>query len=118
MDFYVECGCLMPVAMELGLEAAVLLDDIHYGVKVSTEARKHNRDGRFWMVSSYNDFQQRFPCWSHDKVKRLLGKLRTAGYIDSCCYQDDQRDRTLWYRLTEKADRFYRVAERRNMHIA
>ncbi len=59
----------MSVAMEVGVEAAILLEDIYYWVNHNRE-REHNfNEGYYWTVNSYQDFVNRFPCFSVGKIK-------------------------------------------------
>ena len=98
----------MSVALEVGVEAALLLDDIYYWVN-HTRERDHNfNDGCYWTVNSYQDFMNRFPCFNIGKIKRLLARLRTAGFIEARQFRNyDPRDRSLWYRITEKTAQHY-----------
>ena len=98
----------MSVALEVGVEAALLLEDIYYWVNHNRE-REHNfNDGCYWTVNSYQDFMNRFPCFNIGKIKRLLARLRTAGFIEARQFRNyDPRDRSLWYRITEKTAQHY-----------
>ena len=98
----------MSVAMEVGVEAAILLEDIYYWVNHNRE-REHNfNEGYYWTVNSYQDFVNRFPCFSVGKIKRLLAQLKTAGFIEARHYKNyDPRNRSLWYRTTQKTAEHY-----------
>ena len=98
----------MSVAMEVGVEAAILLEDIYYWVNHNRE-REHNfNEGYYWTVNSYQDFVNRFPCFSVGKIKRLLAQLKTAGFIEARHYRNyDPRNRSLWYRTTQKTAEHY-----------
>lgn len=106
----------MSVAMEVGVEAAILLEDIYYWVNHNRE-REHNfNEGYYWTVNSYQDFVNRFPCFSVGKIKRLLAQLKTAGFIEARHYRNyDPRNRSLWYRTTQKtAEHYTSLAEAAN----
>ena len=61
-----------------------------------------------WKVNSYKDFMDRFPCFTLGKIKRLLAQLRLAGFIVAKAYKNyDPRDRSLWYRITQKTAEHY-----------
>lgn len=106
----------MSVAMEVGIEAAILLEDIYYWVNHNRE-REHNfNEGYYWTVNSYQDFVNRFPCFSVGKIKRLLAQLKTAGFIEARHYRNyDPRNRSLWYRTKQKtAEHYTSLAEAAN----
>ena len=98
----------MSVALEVGVEASLLLEDIYYWVNHNRE-REHNfNDGFYWTVNSYKDFMDRFPCFTLGKIKRLLAQLRSAGFIVAKSYKNyDPRNRSLWYRITQKTAEHY-----------
>ena len=50
----------------------------------------------------------RFSCFTLGKIKRLLAQLRSAGFIVAKAYKNyDPRDRSLWYRITQKTAEHY-----------
>ena len=106
----------MSVAMEVGVEAAILLEDIYYWVNHNRERQHNFNEGYYWTVNSYQDFVNRFPCFSVGKIKRLLAQLKTAGFIEARHYRNyDPRNRSLWYRTTQKtAEHYTSLAEAAN----
>ncbi len=60
----------MSVALEVGVEAALLLEDIYYWVNHNRE-REHNfNDGYYWTVNSYPK-RRNPPNFSYGDIRRV-----------------------------------------------
>ncbi|MEK5068727.1 conserved phage C-terminal domain-containing protein [Sporosarcina sp. FSL K6-1508] len=88
---------LPSLAMEVGLNAAVLLQQLHFRSLISTNVR----DGHKWVYKTYEEWKnEEFPFWSVDTIKRAIRKLEESGYIISTSqYNRMKMDKTKWYRI-------------------
>ena len=85
------------VAVQYGLEEAIFLDSIMYWYKENRANGRNYRDGRWWTYNSVSALTQLFPWWSAKQLRRISESCRERGAILVGNYNEDQRDRTLWY---------------------
>ncbi|MBN3344880.1 replication protein RepO [Pectobacterium brasiliense] len=83
------------LACAIGLNEAIVLQQIHYWMKNS----QHFHDGRLWVYNSVPDWQAQFPFWSDSTVKRALSSLEKQGLVFTGNYNDDSWDKTKWYSI-------------------
>lgn len=88
------------IAMELGVEAAILYANIEFWVDKNRANGKNFHDGYYWTYNSTKAFAEQFPYWSSAKIRRALEKLEDAGYIKTGNYNKVAYDRTKWYTCT------------------
>lgn len=85
------------VAERYGFEEAVFLDSIVYWYRTN-RANNHNfRDGRWWTYNSIKAFEDIFPWWSAKQIRRIAASCREQGALIAGEYNEDRRDRSLWY---------------------
>ena len=85
------------VAERYGFEEAVFLDSIVYWYRTN-RANNHNfRDGRWWTYNSIRAFEDIFPWWSAKQIRRIAASCREQGAIIAGEFNEDRRDRSLWY---------------------
>src|SRR5690554_220537 len=85
------------LAKLIGLNEAIVLQQIHYWLEINKKADKNFKDERYWTYNSVKDWQEEFPFFSYDTVKRTLTKLREMGLLFTGNYNKLKTDRTLWY---------------------
>jgi hypothetical protein len=90
------------VAVEVGVEAAVIFQNIAFWCKKNAANEKHFHDGNYWTYNSRRAWHDLFPFFTERKVSRLLQKLKEAGLIEVGNYNAICYDRTLWYAVTPK----------------
>lgn len=90
------------VAVEVGVEAAVIFQNIAFWCKKNAANEKHFHDGNYWTYSSRRAWHDLFPFFAERKISRLLQKLKEAGLIEVGNYNAIGYDRTLWYAVTPK----------------
>lgn len=90
------------VATNVGVEGAVMLNNIHYWLIKNKANEKHFYDGKYWTYNSLEAFTKLFPFWSKRQIERILNNLKKDGYIEDGNYNKVAYDRTKWYTLTEK----------------
>ncbi|PIC61545.1 DNA replication protein DnaD, partial [Sporosarcina sp. P12(2017)] len=101
---------LLPsLAMKLGLNAALFLQQLHYRLNIS----KNIRDGHKWVFNTYDDWIEEFPFWSLNTIKRITYDLERKGYLISTSKHNKMKiDNTKWYRIDyEKLPSVYKPSE-------
>ncbi|HDR2461522.1 TPA: replication protein RepO [Enterobacter ludwigii] len=86
---------LPSLACEIGLNEALVLQQIHYWMNSS----KNFFEGRYWVYNSVSEWQTQFPFWSESTTKRALAKLEKLGLVDIGDFNSDAWDKTKWYSI-------------------
>jgi len=88
---------LLPsLAMKVGLNAALFLQQLHYRLNIS----KNIREGHKWVFNTYDDWIEEFPFWSLNTIKRITYDLEQKGYLVSTSKHNKMKiDNTKWYRI-------------------
>lgn len=90
---------LPTLACAIGLNEAVVLQQVHYWMNSS----RHVYDERRWVYNSVPNWQKQFPFWSESTVKRALLSLEKQGMVISANYNRDPRDQSKWYSINYSA---------------
>jgi len=85
------------VAERYGFEEAVFLNSIVYWYRENRANDRNFRDGRWWTYNSIKAFEEVFPWWSAKQIRRIANSCREQGAIIAGEYNEDRRDRSLWY---------------------
>ncbi|GGE58410.1 DNA replication protein DnaD [Priestia taiwanensis] len=89
---------LPKLACKLGLNEAILLQQLHYWLQDS----KNIRDGHKWVYNTYDAWILQFPFWSGSTLRRVMKRLEKEGYIITAKYNQMKIDNTKWYRIDYK----------------
>lgn len=97
------------LARALGLNEALVLQQINYWIKINKKSGKNYHDEKYWKYNSIRAWQEKdFDYMSVDTVKRTFAKLEKAGYLLIGNYNKDPRDKTKWYTINdEKLEELY-----------
>lgn len=87
------------LAVAVGLNKAIAIQQIHYWVKLNQRADKNFREGHYWTYNSYEDWKDQFPFWSISTIKRIFLELESEKLIITGNFNRLPIDRTKWYRL-------------------
>lgn len=90
------------VAVEVGINAAILLQHLHFWCEKNRANKTNFHDGYYWTFNSVKAYEEMFPYMTKNKINIALSKLELDGYIVSGNYNVSAYDRTKWYALTEK----------------
>lgn len=90
------------IAVEVGVNEAIMLSNIHHWVMSNKAAGRNCYDGKYWTYDTVNSYTAKYPFWTIQNVRTILKHLEKGGYIESGCYNKLKFDRTKWYTLTEK----------------
>ncbi len=97
------------LAREIGLNEALILQQINYWIEINKKSGNNYYDGRYWTYNSIRAWQENdFDYMSVDTVKRAFAKLEKAGFLLVGNYNKDPRDKTKWYTInTEHLEELY-----------
>lgn len=99
------------VAVRYGLEEAIFLDAIAHWYRVNRAEGRNFRDGRWWTYNTIKAFDELFPWWSSKQIRRIINSCREQGALLTGDYNQDRRDRTVWYTLGDEALGLYGLAD-------
>ena len=102
------------VAERYGFEEAVFLDAIVFWYRSNRAENRNFRDGRWWTYNSIKAFEEIFPWWSTKQIRRIANSCRDQGALIAGEYNEDRRDRSLWYTPGDKLLTMYGFAETGN----
>ena len=92
--------CFAPeLAAVIGLNEAIVLNQIHYWIQKNKKQGVNLREGRIWTYSSYNNWQEQFSFWSERTVRRALNSLEEKGLLISNRFNKMRYDQTKWYTI-------------------
>ena len=88
---------LLPsLAVKIGLHEAIVLQQLHYWLLMS----KHERDGRFWVYNTLDEWHAQFPFMSLSTLRRALADLEKKWrLIITGNYKRVATDHTRWYTI-------------------
>jgi len=98
------------LAVVVGLNHAIALQQVHYWVRINQRADKNFRFGYYWTFNTYEAWHEQFPFWSISTIKRIFMELEADGYIITGTFNRLVIDRTKWYRIN-----YDRLAESVNL---
>ena len=85
------------LAAKVGLNEAIILQQIHYWTTAKAKANTDYHDGRHWAYNTYEDWQEQFPFWSVSTIRRAITNLEKGGYLITGNYNKAKFDATKWY---------------------
>ena len=90
---------LPELAVRIGLNEAIVLQQIHYWLQKSD----HIIEGQRWVYNSVEDWSKQFPFFSPSTVRRTLEKLTADKYLTTGCFNKLKMDKTKWYTINYSA---------------
>lgn len=94
---------LPELAVAIGLDEAIVLQQIHYWCNLNAKAGKNYRDGHYWVYNSMPKWLEQFPWYKKSKLERTFASLKKQGLIITGNYNRRAMDRTNWYRVNYDA---------------
>ncbi len=86
---------LPSLAVKLGLNDAIILQQIHYWLLRSN----FEFDQKKWVYNTLKDWQKQFPFFSEDTIYRAFKRLEADGYLLSKMLSKNKFDRTKYYTI-------------------
>lgn len=91
------------LAIAVGLNEAIVLQQVQYWCEHNEETGRNFRDGHFWVYNSFPEWQKQFPWWCEKTVKTTFSKLEKRNLLITANYNRLSMDRTKWYRVNHEA---------------
>lgn len=85
------------LARIVGLNEAIVLQQLNYWINGTASGVEH--DGRRWVYNTQDQWQEQFPFWSVDTVKRAFASLKKQRLILVEQLSKKQHDRTNYYAI-------------------
>lgn len=85
------------IAEQVGINAAVIYQNIVWWCDKNAGNGKHFHEGRYWTYNSVKAFAVLFPYLTRDQIRRALEKLVSEGLILVGSFNETGYDRTHWY---------------------
>lgn len=95
------------IAKEVGVNAAVILENIAHWVLKNKANGKNSYDGHYWTYNSRTAMTALFPYLSEKQVRYALDALRKADMVLTGNYNKSSYDRTLWYTVSDSCAKKY-----------
>lgn len=89
------------IAQELGVSAAIVVQNLQFWIKKNEANDKHFHDGRYWTFNSMKAWHELFPFWTERQIRKILDDLVEKKIIIKGNYNEMKYDRTLWYAFTD-----------------
>jgi len=97
---------LPSLAKAVGLNESIFLQQLHYWLERSA----HNIEGRKWVYNTIQKWQEQFPFWGYNTIRRIVEKLEKSGLIITGNYNQSKIDKTTWYSINyQKLDALTRA---------
>lgn len=90
------------IAKKVGVNAAVIYQNIVWWTEKNAANGKHFHDGRYWTYNSIAAFDELFPYFTRAQIRSAILKLEDSGLIVTGNYNQSAYDRTKWYSPNEK----------------
>ena len=100
---------LPTLAARIGLNEAILLQQIQYWVSAS----KNVRNGYTWIYNTIDEWQKQFPFWSRRTLIRVIQSLEKQKVLISQQFNQSEWDQTKWYRIDYKKLESYQKAAKK-----
>jgi len=90
------------IAARVGVNAAVLYQNIVWWCAKNAANRRNEHEGKFWTYNSVKAWAELFPYLTGSQIRLALKKLENEGLILSGTFNEVGYDRTKWYRPSEQ----------------
>ena len=89
------------LARRIGLNEAIVLQQMNYWLMETDSGVTH--DGRRWIYNTYEQWNDKFPFWSQDTVKRAITSLKKQGILRVEKLNTGRCDHTNFYTINYDA---------------
>jgi len=85
------------IAGKVGVNAAVIYQNILFWTRKNLANARHVRDGKAWTYNSVKAWAELFPYLTGNQIRTALTKLVDAGLVSEGNHNETAYDRTKWY---------------------
>lgn len=90
------------IAARVGVNAAVIFQNIVWWAEKNAANNRHIHDGRVWTYNSVGAFEVLFPYLSSKQIRLAIDKLIEDGLLVTGNFNQSAYDRTKWYSPNEE----------------
>ena len=90
------------IAKQYGIQSAILLQHLYFWIEKNKANNKHCHKDMYWTYNSKKAFAELFPYMTERQIDYALNKLIDEELVITDNFNQDGRDRTLWYGITNK----------------
>lgn len=87
------------LATKIGVDAAIVLQQVHYWVEVNRKKNSNLHDGAYWTYNSIKDWNKCFPFYGERTIQRIFKKLKDLGVLKVGNFNKAKFDKTSWYTI-------------------
>lgn len=87
------------LATQIGLNEAIVLQQVHYWIEVNKAKKTNYYDGYYWTYNSMKEWSKSFPFFAEKTLKRIFINLEEMGIFKTGNYNKMRMDRTKWYTI-------------------
>ena len=87
------------LATKIGLNEAIVLQQIHYWIEINHKKDINQYDGRYWTFSSIKEWNKCFPFFGEKTLRRVFLNLEKQGILLTGNFNKLRMDRTKWYTI-------------------
>ena len=87
------------IAMEIGLNASIVLDKIAYFLSEKQKQKKHLYNGNYWFYTTYEELADKIGVLSVKQVRKAILDLKANDYIIVDHFSFGKVNRTTWYTI-------------------
>ena len=87
------------LATIIGLNESIILQQVHYWLKIKEKSQQDYIDGHYWVYNSYKQWHEQFPFWHRNTIQRTFSSLEKKGILISGNYNQAGFDKTKWYSI-------------------
>ena len=91
------------LATIIGLNESIVLQQVHYWLKIKEKSQQDYIDGHYWVYNTYEQWQEQFPFFSLRTLRRTFTSLEKMGLLLSGNYNKAGFDKTKWYSIDYNA---------------
>lgn len=95
------------VAKLYGVDGAIFIHNIYWWVRKNKANGTHFYAGKWWTYNSVSAWQELFPFWTTNQIRRILERLEKSGAIIVGNYNAVKYDHTKWYTVAETIWQIY-----------
>lgn len=97
------------VAVKYGYEEAGFLNHLIFWYKNNRDNNRNFYEGRWWTWNTVTALSQSFPWWTTKQLRRIIDSCKAQGALLVGNFNEDGRDRTLWYSPSDELLTMYGI---------
>lgn len=83
----------------IGINEAIVLQQVHYWLEINSKADKNFKNGKFWTYNTQEKWLEQFPWLTLSTLKRTLKRLESLDLVASRKFNAGKWDHTKWYTI-------------------